>query len=53
MKRLTMTSWGGLCAFLAHLLRILRGKEASADNEFHVLSGVESLVEMGMNISRT
>lgn len=39
--------------FLAHLLRILRGKEASADNEFHVLSGVESLVEMGMNISRT
>lgn len=39
--------------FPAHPLWILRGKEASADNEVHVLSGVESLVEMGMNISRT
>lgn len=32
---------------------ISRGKEASADDEFHVLSGVESLVEMGMNLCRT
>lgn len=38
--------------FPALHIRTSTGKEASADDGFHVLSGVKSLAEMGMNISR-
>lgn len=39
--------------FPAPHIWISRGKGASANDGFHVLSGVENLVEMGMNTSRT
>lgn len=36
-------------AFPAHLIWPLRDREASADDGLRILSGVESLVEMGIN----
>lgn len=38
--------------FPAHLIWLLRGTEASADDGLHVLPRVESLIEMRVNFSR-